>query len=77
MVEAKQAEIFCSKVSKRNPEVTTPDLQKEIPETPWGMMTYLEYKKKIEFGENEFQTINEFSKKLIYHGSHLLGTKIR
>ena len=29
--------IFCSKVSKRNPEVTTPDLQKEIPsETPGG-----------------------------------------
>ena len=28
------------------------------------MMTYLEYKKKIEFGENEFQTINEFSKEI-------------
>jgi len=65
MVEAKQAGFSAVKFQKRNPEVTTPDLQKEIPrETPWGMMTYLEYKKKIEFGENEFQTINEFSKEI-------------
>lgn len=27
-------------------------------------MSYLDYKKKIEFGENEFQIINEFSKEI-------------
>lgn len=65
MVEAKKAGFSAVKFQKRTPEVTTPDIQKDIPrETPWGMMTYLEYKKKIEFGENEFQTINEFSKEI-------------
>ena len=63
MVEAKQAG-FSVKFQKRNPEVTTPDLQKEIPRKLSDVMTYSEYKKKIEFGENEFQTINEFSKEI-------------
>ena len=33
-------------------------------ETPWGTMTYLEYKKKIEFGKKEFDEIDKFCKKL-------------
>ena len=65
MLEAKRAGFSAVKFQKRNPEVTTPNMLKEIPrETPWGMMSYLEYKKKIEFGEKEFQTINEFSKEI-------------
>jgi N-acetylneuraminate synthase len=32
-------------------------------ETPWGTMTYLEYKKKIEFGEKEFKEIDDYCKR--------------
>ena len=35
-----------------------------IRETPWGSMTYLEYKKKIEFGTIQYDQINKFSKKI-------------
>ena len=31
--------------------------------TPWGEMTYLDYKKKIEFGPKEFDLINSYCKK--------------
>ena len=38
------------KFQKRNPDVCVPEEQKKIPKsTPWGNMTYLEYKKIIEF----------------------------
>ena len=34
------------KFQKRNPEITTPDDKKNIlRETPWGRITYLQYKK--------------------------------
>ena len=47
------------------PEITTPDFQKEIMrETPWGLISYLEYKKKIEFGFKEFKIIDEYCKKI-------------
>ena len=37
----------CVKFQKRTPEICTPEHQKGvIRETPWGQMTYLEYKKK-------------------------------
>ena len=37
----------CVKFQKRNPDVCVPDKQKNIiRSTPWGEMTYLEYKKK-------------------------------
>ena len=35
------------KFQKRNPEICTPEKQKSIlRETPWGQITYLDYKKK-------------------------------
>ena len=37
----------CVKFQKRDPDICVPEKQKEIiRETPWGMMTYLDYKKK-------------------------------
>ena len=33
-------------------------------ETPWGLISYLEYKKKIEFGFKEFKIIDEYCKKI-------------
>jgi N-acetylneuraminate synthase len=48
------------KFQKRTPEICVPEDQKDMPrETPWGVMSYLEYKKRIEFGE----TVCRFSEK--------------
>lgn len=48
------------KFQKRTPEICVPDDQKDIPrETPWGTMTYLEYRHRIEFGEPEYRAIAE------------------
>lgn len=47
------------KFQKRNPDVCVPEHQKEvIRETPWGTMTYLEYKYRMEFGAEEFDVID-------------------
>jgi len=49
------------KFQKRNPDISTPENQKNIHRnTPWGYMTYLKYKKKIEFGLREFKEINKY-----------------
>ncbi len=52
------------KFQKREPNISTPEDQKnKLRQTPWGEMSYLEYKKKIEFGDKEFREINKFCKK--------------
>ena len=52
------------KFQKRNPDISTPEIQKKIlRNTPWGYITYLDYKKKIEFGYSEFKQINSYCKK--------------
>ena len=51
------------KFQKRNPDVCVPEHQKNvIRETPWGTMTYLEYKHKIEFGKDEYDEIDSYCK---------------
>ena len=53
------------KFQKRTPKITTPKNKiNNQRETPWGTITYLEYKKKIEFGKKEFDEIDKFCKKL-------------
>lgn len=62
---AKKIGFDAVKFQKRTPEITTPkDKMNKPRETPWGIMTYLEYKKKIEFGKKEFDEIDKFCKKL-------------
>lgn len=52
------------KFQKRNPEISTPEFQKDlVRDTPWGQMTYLNYKKKIEFNLKEFKEIDRYCKK--------------
>ena len=52
------------KFQKRTPDITTPENKKEIiRDTPWGRISYLRYKKKIEFGLKEYEKIDKFSKK--------------
>ena len=53
----------CVKFQKRNPDLCVPEAQKNIPkDTPWGKMTYLEYKHKIEFGQPEYTYIDYYCK---------------
>ena len=49
------------KFQKRDPELCVPaEMRDKMRETPWGYITYLEYKKHIEFGLEEFQTIDKY-----------------
>ena len=49
------------KFQKRNPDVCVPEEQKtKLKSTPWGEMTYLEYKYKIEFGKEEYEEIDRY-----------------
>ncbi len=51
----------CVKFQKRNPEKSVPDYQKNvIRETPWGTMTYLEYRYKVEFDRPQYDEIEKY-----------------
>ena len=53
----------CAKFQKRNPDVCVPEAQKTVMRsTPWGEMTYLDYKYRVEFGREEYDIINESAK---------------
>ena len=53
----------CVKFQKRNPDVCVPNHQKDVMrDTPWGRMTYLEYKHKVEFGKEEYDYIDSYCK---------------
>lgn len=51
------------KFQKRTPDLCVPEDQKnKIRETPWGKITYLEYKNNIEFGKKEYDEIDRYCK---------------
>ena len=53
------------KFQKRNPDVSTPISQTEVmKETPWGEMTYIDYKHKIEFGKEEYDEIDIYCREI-------------
>jgi len=48
------------KFQKRTPDISTPEHMKLMPrETPWGTMSYLEYRHRVEFGRDEYAEIAE------------------
>ena len=58
---AKSAGCDFVKFQKRNPDVCVPDHQKlKVRQTPWGEMSYIEYKHQIEFGFHEYNEINRY-----------------
>ena len=60
---AKWAGADAVKFQKRTPEIATPDDQKDkMRETPWGYISYLEYRYKVEFEEEEYRQIDEHCK---------------
>jgi len=65
---AKEAGCDAVKFQKRNPDVCVPEKQKNVMrETPWGYITYLDYKYKVEFEKEEYDTINDYCKSLNIH----------
>tara|TARA_B110000902_G_C14230041_1_gene558496 strand:- start:401 stop:1216 length:816 start_codon:yes stop_codon:yes gene_type:complete len=49
------------KWQKRTPELCVPEEQKGKPKsTPWGEMTYIDYKHKVEFGTEEYSEIFDY-----------------
>ncbi len=58
---ALHAGVDAVKFQKRTPEVATPpDQQKQMRETPWGYITYLEYRRKVEFGEEQYRELDHY-----------------
>ena len=53
----------CAKFQKRNPDVAVPEKQKSVMrDTPWGRISYIEYKYKVEFGQKEYEYISKYCK---------------
>jgi N-acetylneuraminate synthase len=53
------------KFQKRTPEVCTPlEQQKQMRDTPWGYITYLDYRYKVELGLEQYREIDRTCKKL-------------
>ena len=51
------------KFQKRTPEVCTPRDQWDIErDTPWGRMTYIDYRHRVEFGVEEYSAIDEYAR---------------
>lgn len=52
------------KFQKRTPEICTPRDQWDIErDTPWGRMTYIDYRHRVEFGVDEYRAIDEYCRK--------------
>jgi sialic acid synthase SpsE len=56
------------KFQKRTPEICTPRDQWDIErDTPWGRMTYIDYRHRVEFGEDEYRSIDDYCRKKGIH----------
>jgi sialic acid synthase SpsE len=64
------AEAGCDavKFQKRTPELCVPlDQRNVMRETPWGQMTYMDYRYKVEFDEKQYQELADFAAKFDVH----------
>jgi N-acetylneuraminate synthase len=53
------------KFQKRTPEICVPDHQKgQMRETPWGYISYLDYRYKVEFDQAAYEEIDAYCRKL-------------
>jgi N-acetylneuraminate synthase len=58
---AVHAGVDAVKFQKRTPDIATPlDQQTQMRETPWGYITYLEYRHKVEFNEEQYREIDRY-----------------
>lgn len=50
------------KFQKRTPEISTPAHMRDVPrETPWGTMSYLEYRYRVEFDRDQYLEIGDYA----------------
>jgi len=50
------------KFQKRTPEISTPEHMKSVMrETPWGEMTYLDYRYRVEFNREQYIEIGDYA----------------
>jgi len=60
---AVHAGVNAVKFQKRTPDVATPpDQQTQMRETPWGYISYLDYRYKVEFSEEQYCEIDQHCK---------------
>ena len=53
------------KFQKRTPEMCVPlEQRSQMRETPWGYISYLDYRYKVEFGEQEYAEIDRYCEEL-------------
>lgn len=65
MLVAKEAGIDAVKFQKRTPELCVPkEQQSQMRDTPWGYITYLDYRYKVEFDEAAYNEIDRYAKEL-------------
>jgi N-acetylneuraminate synthase len=61
---AVHAGVDAVKFQKRTPEMCVPPEQRDLMrDTPWGYITYLEYRKRIEFDEDAYREIDSYCKR--------------
>ncbi len=65
ILTAKDTGVDAIKLQKRTPELCVPKEQRDIMrETPWGYISYLEYRERIEFSKEQYQEIDKLCKEL-------------
>lgn len=56
------------KFQKRTPEICVPVEQRSVErDTPWGRMTYMDYRYRVEFEDEEYREIDNYCSKLGVH----------
>jgi len=62
---AKECGVDAVKFQKRTPELCVPkEQQSQMRETPWGYITYLDYRYKVEFGRKDYEEIDRYCREL-------------
>lgn len=50
------------KFQKRTPEIATPEHMRDVQrETPWGTMSYLDYRRRVEFDRDQYIEIGDYA----------------
>lgn len=65
ILAAHEAGVDAVKFQKRTPEICVPDHQKsQMRDTPWGYISYLDYRYKVEFDQAAYAEIDAYCKAL-------------
>jgi N-acetylneuraminate synthase len=65
MAAAKEAGVDAIKLQRRTPDLCVPLEQRSVMrETPWGYISYLDYRYKVEFDEETYREIDRYAKEI-------------